>query len=336
MNNRIKISVIIPVYNIAHLVARAVDSVLLQEYDDYEIIIVDDGSTDDTVAVCEELASHDTRIRIISKENGGVSSARNVGIEAAHGEYVMFLDADDAIHTGALEKMYVPGLDLVVAGFQKVMDSSVLCSFNPSDTGIYDNDEEMCDFFDNVIARKHCYLLNSSCFKLFRRSLLSETGLRFDEGLDYGEDKMFVMNFLRHVKKARTVSSVLYSYIIQPGSLSSDETSDVHLGMIDSLLESYVPVLNELASRYEGSDRLARLYHTDVVGRYVFRFLTQFVKRKSGLLTDAMLKKLYGYMSKDRDLGLFTVRPAQIPNYILFRIGNVKFSQRVYNLLSRR
>lgn len=336
MNNRIKISVIIPVYNASHLVARAVDSVLLQEYDGYEIIIVDDGSTDDTAVVCEELASNDMRIRFMHKENGGVSSARNAGIESARGEYVMFLDADDAIHTGALEKMYMPGMDLVVAGFQKVMNSSVLCSFRPSDTDVYDNDEELCDFFDNVIARKHCYLLNSSCFKLFRRSLLCETGLRFDESLDYGEDKMFVMNFLRHVKKARTVSSVLYSYILQPGSLSSDETSDAHLVKISSLLESYVPVLNELASRYEGSDRLARLYHTDVVGRYVFRFLTQFVKRKSDLLTDSMLEKLYGYMSQDRNLGLFGVRVAQIPNYLLFRIGNVKFSQRIYRLLSRR
>lgn len=336
MISNIKISVIIPVYNVADLVPRAVDSVLMQDFHELEIILVNDGSTDDSAAVCDELASHDMRITVVHKENGGVSSARNAGMAAARGEYVMFLDADDVIHDRTFEKMYSPRLDLVVAGFQKVVNSKVICSFKPSFTAVYEGEDDLCRFFDGVIARRHCYLLNSSCFKLYRRTLLKDIGLKFDEDLDYGEDKIFVMKYLCHVNKVKTVASVLYSYILHPDSLSSDESSDRHLSMILSLLEAYVPVLGQLVSRFSGSARLSDLYHTDVVGRYVFRLLTQFVKRKSVLLTDETLKKLYGYMAEDPKPGVFNVRPGQIPNYMLFRIGNVKFSKRVYDLLSRR
>ena len=93
-----KISVIIPAYNAEHTIDRAVGSLLVQDIDEIEIIIVDDGSTDETFAVCEELAESDMRVRIVRKKNGGVSSARNAGLEVAHGEYVMFLDADDVLH----------------------------------------------------------------------------------------------------------------------------------------------------------------------------------------------------------------------------------------------
>lgn len=332
----IKISVIIPAYNAEHTIARAVGSLLVQDFNQIEIIIVDDGSTDETYAVCEELAASDMRISVIRKENGGVSSARNAGLDVARGEYVMFLDSDDVLRADALEKMYCAGFDLVVGGFEKVVGSSVIYSCTPAVSDRFTDPSALCRFLDSVIARKHCYLLNSSCFKLYRRSLLTETGLRFDTGLSYGEDKMFVMNFLLHVEKARSVSSVVYSYVIRDGSLSSDESSDMHIERLLSLMNAYAPVLARLSDRFSASKRISSLYHTDMVGRYVFRILTQFVKRDSSHMTKENMELLYEYMDKDAGLSIFNVRIAQIPNVILYRIGNVELSMKFYRCISRR
>lgn len=334
--NNIRISVIIPAYNAEHTIDRAVGSLLIQDFDELEIIIVDDGSTDGTFAVCEELADSDIRIRLVRKENGGVSSARNAGLDVARGEYVMFLDADDVLHQGALGELYEKGLDLVVGGFEKVSGSSVTYSCRPSREGKFADEEGLCRFLDAVIARKHCYLLNSSCFKLYRRALLQEAGLRFDSGLDYGEDKIFVFSFLSHAEKVKTVDSVVYSYIIHEGSLSSDESSDRHIEGLFRLMETYAPVLESLVKRFPGSHRLTSLYHTDMIGRYVFRILTQFVKRSTPLLTEENLKTLYSYMARDRKLGVFSVRPAQIPNVLLYLIGKPELSMKFYRFISRR
>lgn len=331
-----KISVIIPAYNAEHTIYRAVGSLLVQDFDEMEIIIVDDGSTDGTFAVCEELAESDMRIRIVRKENGGVSSARNAGLEMARGEYVMFLDADDVLHQDALAKMYSRGLDFVVGGFEKVSGSRVTYSCCPSKAGEFSGEAGVCRFFDTVIARKHCYLLNSSCFKLYRRTLLQETGLRFDAGLDYGEDKIFVFSFLCHAEKVKTVDSVIYSYIIREGSLSSDESSDRHIEGLFRLMDAYMPVLDRLRGRFPGSSRLSSLYHTDMIGRYVFRILTQFIKRKTPLLTEENLGRLYSYMDRDSKLGVFNVRIAQIPNVLMYRIGKPGLSLKFYRFISRR
>lgn len=335
MDRRIDISVIIPVYNAGATIVRAVHSILVQEYDPVEVIIVDDGSTDDSPSLCDDLASQDERIRVIHKENGGVSSARNAGLDASSGEYVMFLDADDAVRFGALSSMYRRGWDMIVGGFAKVSGQSVKESYTPSDEDEFRNSNEISRFLDVVIAKRHSYLLNSACFKLFRLSLVREHGLRFDEALRYGEDKMFVFSYLIHAEKIRTVPEVVYDYILQPGSLSADMASDSHLDQIFRLLERYRPVLAALGERYAASERVRELYHTDFIGRYVCRILTVFARRESELMTDENISLLYSYMAEDLRLGLFSIRPGQIVNVLLYKIGKPSFTMSVYRLTSR-
>ena len=334
MNSRIKISVIIPVYNAADLLPRAVGSILMQEFSGLELILVNDGSTDETPRVCDELADGDMRVRVIHKENGGVSSARNAGLDAARGEYVMFVDADDAVRDGTFERMYDKNSDFVLAGFEKVAGSRVTESYTPSTSSVYNGNEQICRFFDKVIPKKNTYILNSACFKLFRRSLLVENGIRFMEDLSFAEDKLFVMTFLKHVERVRTVSSVVYSYFLRPCSLSGDMFSDAHLKNIFRLLEYYAPVLEDLKKTYSGSSRIQALYHTDLVGRYVCRVLDNLATRRTAFLSKDNIAVLYGYMEGDPSCNVFSLRLGQIPNLVLYKIGSPGFTKGFYRFTS--
>ena len=119
MVNIPKISVIIPVYNTEKYLRRCIDSVLAQTYQDFELLLIDDGSKDSSGAICDEYASQDTRVRVFHKENGGVSSARNLGLDHARGEWITFVDADDWMADDMLQQMLdtadAEGADVVLA-----------------------------------------------------------------------------------------------------------------------------------------------------------------------------------------------------------------------------
>lgn len=330
----LKVSVIIPVYNAADLLPRAVGSVLMQDFSDMEVILVDDGSTDDSYSVCDELAQSDMRIRVIRKSNGGVSSARNAGLDVAKGEYVMFLDADDAICDLTLSRMCRDDADFVLAGFEKSVDGAISESYKPKGNFKYQGVRELCRFFDDVLPRENTYILNSACFKLFRRSILLEKNIRFVEGLSFAEDKLFVISFLEHVQSVCTVSAVVYTYFIRHSSLSSDMVSDRHICEIIRLLECYSPVLKKLEVRYADSSRVMSLYHRDLVGRYVCRILGIFATRKSEMLTKDNVCLMYRYIKEDKDAGIFNLRLGQVPNMILYRIGNPGFTVNFYRFTS--
>lgn len=325
----ILISVIIPVYNAARTLAGTVSSVLSQDFDSFELILVNDGSKDDSGALCDTLAMSDDRIRVIHKSNGGVSSARNAGLEAACGRYVMFMDADDMLKQGALTSMYADDADLVVAGFEKV-EPGKRYSYVPQTTCLYDRKDRMCVFFDSLINEDECYILNSPCFKLFRLSVIRKGSLAFVDGLSYAEDKIFVMTFLSCANSARTVSHAVYEYVIREGSLSSDMKSDAHLGQVFMLLREYHPLLSRLQSLYPGSRMLRRLYHNDLISRYVCRILTSFSVRRSEMLNEDNISVLYSYMDADKQLGLFSIRPGQIVNILLYRLASPSFSCAFY------
>lgn len=329
MTRPIDISIVIPVYNASGTITGTVGSIISQNFGSYEVILVNDGSTDDSGAVCDRLALMYDAVRCIHTENRGVSAARNEGIHAATGKYVMFADSDDLLKEGALDNLYHDDCDFVLGGFEKVSRSRTL-SYIPVLPEVYEGNEAMCRFFDETISEDNCYLLNSPCFKLFRRSVIEEHALGFVEGLSYAEDKIFVMSFLAHAQKVRTVDQIVYSYILQDVSLSSDLVSDRHISQVFLLLSVYSPLLKRLCAIYKDSSMLARLYHNDLVSRYVCRILTVFATRRSSLLSKDAIALLYDYMKADKALTLFSVRLGQIPNLLLFRLGSPVFAYAFY------
>ncbi len=333
MNRAVDISVVIPVYNAEATLSSTVGSILVQTGLSYEIILVDDGSTDASGLLCDGLAAEHPAIRVIHTPNRGVSSARNTGMREADGEYVMFMDADDLLKKDALKSLYMRDMDFITGGFEKVTPSGTL-AYVPDASMLYEGVECMCGFLDMMIKEDQCYLLNSPCFKLFRSSLIKEKNISFVEGLSYAEDKIFVLSFLYHAQKVRSVSQVVYSYMIREESLSSDLVSDRHLTQVFRLLSVYAPLLSKLIPKFGGSMRMRSMYHNDLVSRYVCRILTAFSIRPSALATEENIRSLYAYMDEDTRLGMFSIRLGQIPNILLYRLGSARFSAGVYRMTS--
>ncbi|MDE7068233.1 MAG: glycosyltransferase, partial [Schaedlerella arabinosiphila] len=217
-----KVSVIIPMYNSEKYIRLCLCSVLGQTFRDMEILVVDDGSADRGPEICEEMRLADDRIRICRKENGGVSSARNLGIERAGGEYLFFLDSDDAVHPCLIEQM------LRKAEEQKA--DMVFCGYRKLDTekmdGALEEGKKGCGRIRQQTAEgeeaeewfhiRHANALSGIGGKLLRRAAIGP--LRFDRSLVNGEDTMFLYQLIRGQVRCVYLQKDWYYYRLHPES----------------------------------------------------------------------------------------------------------------------
>lgn len=207
------ISVILPVYNSGDSVAKAIDSILVQSYINWELIIVNDGSTDDSAKIINNFSKTDSRILVIQQMNQGVSTARNKGISAASGEYLAFLDSDDWVDSDYLEKMLRPMLmhnvDLVCAGYYEINERN--------EDGISLHDFSSAKHHKSL--EKYEYQLNlfngvSGVLwaKLFKKRIIREHNLLLDARVSLYEDLLFVLSYSTYVKNVFVISSSIYYY----------------------------------------------------------------------------------------------------------------------------
>lgn len=215
------ISVIVPAYNVEPYLKRCVDSLVGQTYKELEIILVNDGSTDDTGALCDQLALADQRIRVIHKENGGLSDARNAGIDAAKGEFYSFIDGDDFIEPDTYECMIAemrnPEVSIVAAGFIDV-DIEGKTTFRVSPGRRCLTKEEA---FKDVFGGKG-YITQSSCNKLFRNSLFEN--IRYKKGI-VNEDMEILPRLLDMSNCVVLLDKAVYHYVKKPGSITTSSYS---------------------------------------------------------------------------------------------------------------
>ena len=229
-----KISIIIPVYNVGELLRKSVDSVLPQINDHGEIIIVDDGSTDDSDKICDEYSGADN-VTIIHKPNGGLSSARNAGIKVAKGDYLLFLDSDDYLRPGSIRLLtslvrQVGKFDFIQFSYDEVSDYS-------------DNQEpgEICGLFETTDRRQmfeQKFSLGgigaSACTKLISKDVFRS--LVFKEGIIH-EDEQFTIHLINRANRAIYISNPLYMYVQRPGSIITSAFRPKRLDIIDVLEE---------------------------------------------------------------------------------------------------
>jgi len=206
-----KISIIIPVYNVEKFLRQAVESVLKQTYSNLQIILVDDGSTDNSGAICDELEKSDDRILVIHKPNGGLSDARNAGLEKVTGKYVMFLDSDDFYELDAVQVMYKEieekNADYVIGNYINADPDGTKWEKVIFDKNIYDNFKlSITDY------NKSFFVMNSSvCNKIFRKSFIDRLNLKFVVGLP-AEDAIFTTYCFVNTDKVYYSKEIVYNY----------------------------------------------------------------------------------------------------------------------------
>lgn len=203
------LSVIIPVYNAAGTLRRCVDSVLGQPLADFELLLVDDGSTDGSAALCDEMAKADSRVRTIHKPNGGVSSARNAGLDEASGEWIAFVDADDHLPEGVwTDALLASEADLIVGSFIEIKSNGNRTS-RPLPTSRHEGKDGVRRMCGDLLTHPAFHTLWG---KFFRRPLVE--GLRLDERLSNGEDTLFLLRALARAAACLTVETPLYCYCL--------------------------------------------------------------------------------------------------------------------------
>ena len=220
-NPRPLVSIVVSFYNDEPYLERTMTGIANQTYDNIELIMVDDGSTDAGLAIVRRYAARDPRIRVVSKPNTGVSSSRNAGLERANGEWLYFADADDWMARDAIERFVEaacasPECDLVVSSFFRVHGMNAALKSNPSRT----RGEVSREYFLSRMRRRPANLYYASLWnKFFRRSIIEENGLRLDTSIDFGEDHVFILGYLSCVRAVSLIERGLYYYVDNPDSL---------------------------------------------------------------------------------------------------------------------
>lgn len=214
-----KISVIIPIYNSSNYLHQCIDSVLEQNYVDFEVLLINDGSTDNSGNICDEYAEKDSRIRVFHKKNGGVSSARNLGLDNAKGVWITFIDSDDYIEQNFFDSIntITPTVDIIFTGIDKYDDEQRISSLRFENKTL-----TIEEFFENYFLFPH---FAGPVGKFFKKQIIEQYHIRFDERLQNGEDGLFNFHYLVKIQYLTFESTPIYIYENRDNSLSKREIS---------------------------------------------------------------------------------------------------------------
>lgn len=219
------VSIIVPVYNAEKYLRRCIDSILNQEYTDFELLLANDGSEDSSGAICDEYAAKDSRIQVIHKENTGVSDTRNTAITQAQGTYLQFLDSDDWITPDATKLLVRAAVehhcDMVISDFYRVVGERVSHKGDIEDDGVLNREEFAAHMMENPADFYYGVLWN----KLYRRDLVEKYHLRMDTSISWCEDFLFNLEYILHAEVFYALQAPIYYYVKTKGSLASQGMS---------------------------------------------------------------------------------------------------------------
>lgn len=208
-----KLSIIIPVYNVEKFLHKCITSIINQKFKSFELILINDGSTDKSGEICEYYAKKDSRIKVIHKQNSGVSDARNAGIDIAKGTYISFVDSDDYVNEYMFEKLYDSTsheqFDLIVSGI----------IFERKNNTEWQNkimEYEAFDFrgFNFIIKELFLsYLLYNPVAKLYKKDIIERNNIRFRSDMSFGEDPVFNCEYIKYISSLKTIDKCYYNYV---------------------------------------------------------------------------------------------------------------------------
>jgi len=217
--NKEKVSIIVPVYNSEKYLNKCIDSIISQTYSNIEILIIDDGSNDQSVNICHEYKKKDNRIKIIKEKHRGVSNARNVGLENASGDYILFVDSDDWIEKKLIEEsisLYKESIaDIVIYNLRQFDNKNQ--RFCKKQKGYKSGFFKIQNILGELLKKE---ILNAPWNKLYKKSIIDLQNIRFDVNIQIGEDLLFNINYFKAIKNIYITNSKLYNYRIHDKSLT--------------------------------------------------------------------------------------------------------------------
>ncbi len=228
----VKISVIVPVYNASSTLNRCVDSILNQTFSDFELLLINDGSKDHSGQLCDEYAKKDPRVRVFHKENGGVSSARNLGLDNATGEWISFCDSDDEFDLDFLKSIYQYSQHDVILTSFITKPNNRICLF-PNHTYTESKEIGQC-------LKEHIYTgFSMPWAKLYKRQIITENKLYFNTDISSGEDTLWVSQYLMHINSIVLLDYQGYIYYKQNGLSEKGLSESAFLKTIELITETY-------------------------------------------------------------------------------------------------
>ena len=305
------VSIIVPVYNAEKFLNRCVDSILGQEYRDFELILVDDGSRDMSGSICDAYAKTDERVVVIHKENSGVSDTRNQGIERAKGTYLQFVDSDDALDPDYTQNLVQAALqhnaDLVIAPYWMVIPSNSSKTGNALETlqtslgiepeapktevhkygflpqGVYSRE----DYARRLMQQPASFYYGVLWNKLYRREIIAQNQLAFAPDVHWAEDLIFNMGYLEHAEVFVSISEAGYHYIQNPKSLCHTQID------LRGIVENKTQIFQLFKEVY------TRLGLYEELQPQIYKFLFAF--SESGVPSDSLQGALLDAMSRLND-----------------------------------
>ena len=248
---RPKISVIVPVYKAEKYIHECIDSILTQSFTDIELLHIDDGSPDSCGWICDEYANKDTRVRVFHKENEGVSSARNLGLENAQGDWIVFVDADDYLFNNSLGT-------LMQAVNRAECDIALACAYRYEQSEyipIYQienkESDDICDLYEHYALWAY----------IFKRKLIEKHNIKFVNGLAYSEDMLFIIEYVSCCKRIKQIKDFVYVYRINETSACKSldwKKKTMHQFWSASLLQKYINKSKEFNIFYKKARRQVR------------------------------------------------------------------------------
>ncbi len=245
------VSIIVPVYNAAPDLARCIESVRKQSYENWELLLVNDGSSDTSGPICRMYERVDGRIHVLDKKNEGVSAARNDALDAAKGDFVQFLDSDDYLPPDATEKLVARALaddcDLVVARYYRVKAEKITVHGFLQDTGVMDQ----LDFARQLMEEPASFYYGVLWNKLYRASVLQENHIRCHEELNWSEDFLFNLEYIRYAQRFAALDAPVYYYVKNRTSITNSQIDLISVVKTKTTLFPYYKALYEQLGLYE-------------------------------------------------------------------------------------
>lgn len=253
------ISIIIPVYNASSTIERCVESILNQSYKDFELILVNDGSKDNSYELMKRMIENDSRAVIINQKNQGVSSARNRGLDEAKGDYILFIDSDDYVNNDYVMTLQENSIDVdwVFSGIRDF-------AWNREDNlFIYENKDYDLKDENSYLTFVNYGLFNAPFPKLYKHSIIEKKQIRFNRNISLAEDRQFNLEYLKYVNRVRTLSYIGYNYKSDtPGSLAKRDSGNfLKVDYSHWLLEKENIELRDFISIASRTFLVNKLYH---------------------------------------------------------------------------